>query len=89
MIPLLWLAGAAVVGIIGGVAIAVYWKKIIAWIEKVYEKLPSAIQQELQGAMAFLRKVDEIYTNVMKYYSYTEQTEEWTETIVSTNLSST
>ena len=86
MIPLLWLAGAAVVGIIGGVAIAVYWKKIIAWIEKVYEKLPSAIQQELQGAMAFLRKVDEIYTNVMKYQSYTEQTEEWTETIVSTTV---
>ena len=52
MIPLLWLAGAAVVGVIGGVAIAVYWKKIIAWIEKVYEKLPSSIQQELQGAIA-------------------------------------
>ena len=86
MIPLLWLAGAAVVGVMGGVAIAVYWKKIIAWIEKVYEKLPSSIQQELQGAMAFLRKIDEIYTNVMKYYSYSEKTEEWTETTVSSTV---
>ena len=70
MIPLLWLAGAAVVGVIGGVAIAVYWKKIIAWIEKVYEKLPSSIQQDLQGAMAFIRKLDEIYTNIMKLQIY-------------------
>ena len=83
MIPLLWLAGAAVVGIIGGVAIAVYWKEIIGWIEKVYAKLPAIIQQDLQGAMAFIRKLDEIYTNIMKYYSYSEQTEEWTETTVS------
>ena len=35
MIPLLWLAGAALVGVVGGVAIAVYWKEIIGWIEKV------------------------------------------------------
>lgn len=34
MIPLLWLAGAALVGVVGGVAIAVYWKEIIGWIEK-------------------------------------------------------
>ena len=83
MIPLLWLAGAALVGVVGGVAIAVYWKEIIGWIEKVYAKLPATIQQDLQGAMAFIRKLDEIYTNIMKYYSYSEQTEEWTETTVS------
>ena len=83
MIPLLWLAGAAPVGVVRGVAIAVYWKEIIGWIEKVYAKLPATIQQDLQGAMAFIRKLDEIYTNIMKYYSYSEQTEEWTETTVS------
>lgn len=83
MIPLLWLAGAALVGVVGGVAIAAYWKEIIGWIEKVYAKLPSNIQQDLQGAMAFIRKLDDIFTNIMKYYSYSEQTQEWTETTVS------
>lgn len=86
MIPLLWLAGAAVIGIVGGVVIAVYWKKIIEWIEKVYAKLPSSIQQELQGAMAFIRLVDKVYTNLMKYYSYSEETEEWTETTVTSTV---
>ena len=83
MIPLLWVAGAALVGVVGGVAIAAYWKEIIGWIEKVYAKLPSNIQQDLQGAMAFIRKLDDIFTNIMKYYSYSEQTQEWTETTVS------
>jgi len=83
MIPLLWIAGAAVAGLVGGVVIAAYWKEIIGWIEKVYAKLPANIQQDLQGAMAFVRKLDNAFTNIMKYYSYSEQTQEWTETTVS------
>lgn len=82
MIPLIWLAGAAVAGLVGGAIIATFWKEIVGWIKKVYEKLPPSIKQNLQGAMAFLERIDNVLKNIMNYYSFNEQTQKWTETIV-------
>ncbi len=80
MIPLIWLAGAAVVG---AVVLAAFWKEIVAWIEKIYAKLPPSIKENLQGAVAFVERVAGAIKNIMNYYSYNEKTEKWTETVVS------
>lgn len=80
MIPLILLGAAAVVG---AVALAAFWKEIVGWIKKVYEKLPESIKQNLQGAMAFVERVEGALKNIMNYYSYNEQTQKWTETVVS------
>ena len=65
MIPLIWLVGVAA---IGAVALAVYWKEIVEWLKRVYEKLPDCINH---------------IKNIMNYYSYNEKTQKWTETTVS------
>jgi phage-related protein len=80
MIPLIWLVGVAA---IGAVALAVYWKEIVEWLKRVYEKLPDSIKQNLQGATAFVHKLGGVIKNIMNYYSYNEKTQKWTETIVS------
>lgn len=80
MLPLIWIvAGAAVaVGVI-----ALFWKEIKAWIDRIYQKLPPSIQENLKGLMAFVQKIDDTYKNIMVYYSYHEDTQKWTETTVS------
>ena len=82
MIPLIWLVGVAIVGA-AGVALAVYWKDIVAWLSRVYDKLPDSVKQNLQGATAFVHKLSGVIKNIMNYYSYNEKTQKWTETIVS------
>lgn len=82
MIPVLLLAGVA----LAGVAIAVYWKEINAWIKRVWDKLPSAIKNHLKGALSFVQRIGNTARNIMKYYSYNETTKKWNETIVSTEV---
>ncbi len=83
MIPLVWLAGAAVGALVGGAIIAAFWKEIVGWIKKVVDKLPPSVRQNLQGAMAFVEKVAGALKNIMNYYSFNEETQKWTETVVS------
>lgn len=79
MIPFILLGAAAV----GAVALALYWREIVAWLKRVYEKLPASVKQNLQGATAFVQKLGGVVKNIMNYYSYNEKTEKWTETVVS------
>ncbi len=79
MLPVLFL-GAAAVGT--AIAVAVYWKEIRAWLNRIWEKLPPSIKENLQGAKAFIDKIDNVFKNVMKYYSFNEQTQKWQETVV-------
>lgn len=80
MIPLV-LLGVALAA--GAVALAVFWKEIVGWIKRVYEKLPASIKQNLQGAVAFVERIAGAIKNIMNYYSYNEETQKWTETTVS------
>lgn len=80
MIPVL-LLGAALIG--GAVVLAVFWKDIAAWVSRVWEKLPASVKENLQGAKAFVQKLDATFKNVMNYYSYDQKTQKWTETVVS------
>ena len=79
MIPFILLGAMA----LGAVALAVYWKEIVAWLKRVYDKLPDSIKQNLQGATAFVHKLGGVIKNIMNYYSYNEKTQKWTETTVS------
>lgn len=78
MIPFILLGAAA----LGAVALAMYWREIVAWLKRVYEKLPDSVKQNLQGATAFVQKLANTIKNIMNYYSYNEKTEKWTETTV-------
>ncbi len=84
MIPVIILAGAAV---IGAVVLAAFWKEIRAWLGKVWEKLPPVVKEQLQGAKAYLEKVESTMKNVFYYYSYDKEKQQWTETVVSREVS--
>ena len=79
MIPLILLGMAAA----GAIALAVFWKEIVAWVKRVIERLPESVKRNLQGATAFVEKVVGVIKNIMNYYSYDGQTKKWTETVVS------
>ena len=79
MLPLIWIvAGAAAIGVL-----ALFWKEIKAWIDRIYQKLPESIQENLKGLMAFVQKIEDTVKNIIVYYSYREDTQQWTETTVS------
>ena len=54
MIPVAYLVGAAV---IGAVVVTAFWKEIVAWLKRVWAKLPDPVKDNLQGAKAYLEKV--------------------------------
>lgn len=78
MLPLLLLAG----GVALGITVAIYWKNITAWLERIWEKLPPIVKDYLQGALAFVRRIGDTVKNIVKYYSYNEETKKWNETVV-------
>lgn len=80
MIPLVVLGGMAVAT---AVVLAIFWKEIRAWLARVWEKLPPNIKEQLQGAKAYLEKIESAVKNVFYYYSYNKQTLKWTETVIS------
>lgn len=82
MLPLLLLAG----GVIIGAAVAIYWKEIAAWLKRIYAKLPPIIKRYLQGALSFVQRIGNTFKNIMKYYSYNEETKKWNETVVTTEV---
>lgn len=85
MIPLIYLAGAAIVGV---AVVAMFWKEIVSWMKRIYEKLPASVKENLKGAMAFVKKIGDTFKNLMVYYSYGEKTQKWTETTVSREVDS-
>ncbi len=80
MIPVIILAGAVA---LGAVVLAKFWKEINEWISRIWKKLPPHVKEHLQGAKAFLERVEATVKNVFYYYSYNNETEKWTETVVS------
>jgi hypothetical protein len=85
MLPLIYLAGAAIVS---AAVVAIFWKEIVSWLGRVYEKLPASVKDNLKGGVAFVKKVGDTFKNLMLYYSYNEDTQKWTETTVSREVDS-
>jgi len=83
MLPVILLAGAALLG----AGVALYWKEIKAWLKRIWDKLPESIKSSLQGALSFAKKVANTCYNIMKYYSYNESNKQWSETVVTTEVS--
>lgn len=79
MIPLIWIAGAVVVG---GVLLAAFWKDITAWIKRASEKVSEVIRQVVFGVKIFVKKIGEAIKEISKHYSKNENGK-WVETIVS------
>lgn len=78
MIPLV-LLGA---GLLLGAGVAIYWKKLAAWIKRIWERLPYSVKQNLQGATTFVKKIYGTFTDVINYYSYDREAKSWSETTV-------
>lgn len=78
MIPVLLLGGVA----LAGIAIAVYWKEIGAWLKRIWEKLPASVRNNLKGAVALAKRIGSTFKNIMKYYAFDSNTNKWSETVV-------
>ncbi|MDO5652281.1 MAG: hypothetical protein Q4G13_09165 [Moraxella sp.] len=84
MIPVLLIVGAGAA--ILGAAVAVYWKNIRDWLKRVLDKLPSSIKEKIQGVQVFAQRIGNTFKNIMKYYSYDKNTNQWNETVVTTEV---
>lgn len=80
MIPLLLLGAAALTAT---VVLVAFWKEIKQFIQRVWEKLPPIIKQQLQGAKVFIQRIARVVKNLFYYYSYNKESQKWTETVVS------
>ena len=72
-------------GIISGLALiglSLYWKNIVQWIGRVWQKLQERIQGTIEGVKTFVVKTAEGFKNSTKYYSRNKITEEWEETVI-------
>lgn len=79
MIPAILLGGVALAA---GIAIAIYWKEIGAWLKRIWDKLPASVKQNLKGAVALAKRIGNTFKNIMKYYAYDSNTNKWSETVV-------
>ncbi|MCI8404738.1 MAG: hypothetical protein HFE49_07520 [Clostridia bacterium] len=62
--------------------LSIYWKNIVQWIQRVWQKLQERIQGVIEGVKTFILKTKEGFKNSTKYYSRDKITEEWQETVV-------
>lgn len=79
MLPILFLLGAAVIGV--GL-VATYWKNIVGFIKKVKTKIEEKLRKPILGCSVFIKKIGDKYQNRTKHYSKNELGK-WKETIVS------
>ena len=70
------LSAAALIGI------ALYWKNIVQWINRVWQKLQERLQGVIEGVRTFIVKTKDGFKNSTKYYSRDKITEEWQETVI-------
>ncbi len=78
MIPIAILIGAAIFGF--GL-VAKFWKEILSWLKRSYEKLKSIVNGVIKGSKIFIRKLYEGYQELAKYYSK-NRLGQWEETVV-------
>ena len=75
MLPILLLAAAVAVGL------AIFWKDIVAWIQRAIEKIKQVIPGILEGVKTFLVRLKDGLKNIAKYYSKNKITKEYEETV--------
>lgn len=65
------------------VTLSIYWKNIVQWIKRVWQKLIERLPNDLiQGVKTFIVKTQEGYKNCTRYYSQDRVSGEWQETNV-------
>lgn len=69
-----------------GIGIALYWKQIKGWLGRVWQALSPLIKEAVQGMVTFVQKLWNTAKNIAKYYSYDQNTKQWHETIVTTEV---
>lgn len=63
--------------------LSIYWKNIVEWIKRVWQKLIERLPNDLiQGVKTFIVKTQEGYKNCTRYYSQDKISGEWQETNV-------
>lgn len=82
MIPLLLIGGIALLA-----GVALYWKKLVAWLgrvaAKIKELLPGSV---VEGCRTFCAKISGALKNISKNYTKNKTTGEWEETILRTSV---
>lgn len=78
MIPLLLLAGAAIIGI---GAVAVFWNDIKEWIVRCAKKVSEVVRGVVFGVRVFARKMRDAFKEISRHYSKDRQGN-WEETTV-------
>lgn len=73
---------AAIAGGAVGALVATFWKQIVSWFKKAWEKLTEAFKKGFKGVKAFLTKIAGVIKNLAKYYSFNASTKKWQETVV-------
>jgi hypothetical protein len=84
MLPLLFLAGAAIVGI--GL-IAAFWGEIKSWLIRAAEYVAKVIKGIVDGTKVFFKKIGDMIKQISKNYSKNRVNNTWQETIVTRQVS--
>ncbi|MGP5203863.1 hypothetical protein ACTXKB_13990 [Psychrobacter aquimaris] len=67
---------------IAGLSAITFWKDLAYWLKIGWEKLPESLKKDLKGVVtSVINKAGTIF-NIIKYYSYNQNKNQWSETIV-------
>ena len=53
--------------------LAEFWRKLVKWIRKVFDKIQQLVKRAILGAESFLKRVGDVFQEVM--YTYTKNDE--------------
>lgn len=81
------IAFSVVMGLTLGFFVAKFWKDIVGFVQRIYEKLKTMVTGALEGFKIFLRKTSDGVLQIVKTYSQDKETQKWTETIVKKTVS--
>ena len=76
----------AVLGTLAAAFIAVYWKNIVGWIQRVWNKLTDRINGVIEGVKTFIVKTKDGFKNATTYYSRNKITGEWEQTQITKSV---
>lgn len=65
----------------------VFWKNIVQWIKKAVDRIKEVLGLQVQGTRTFIKKCEEGFKNVSKYYSENKLTGEWEENVLTQSVS--
>lgn len=67
---------------IAGLSAVAFWKDLAYWLKRGWEKLPESLKNDLKGVVTSVMNTAGTIFNIIKYYTYSQNKNQWTETIV-------